>query len=215
MAGCVVWMTGLPGAGKTTLAHALLPLLEADGSIVELLDGDLVRQRLGADLGYSKADRDANVDRLSWIASRIARAGAVVVVSAISPYGEARDRARAEIERESTFFEVHVATPLSECARRDPKGLYRRAYAGEIERFTGVSDPYEPPLTPELRIDTTSLTIDEAASAIRAALQLPQPRTDAAVKIGASRCPRVRRATAAFVDVISRFGALVKEPGSS
>ena len=126
--------------------------------LVERLDGDVVREHLSKGLGFSKADRDTNIERIGWVASRLARAGAAVVVSAISPYEEARRRARALTEEHAPFVEVHVATSLEECARRDPKGLYAMAYAGEIAGFTGVSDPYEEPRDPELRLETEGRT---------------------------------------------------------
>jgi sulfate adenylyltransferase len=138
--------------------------------VVDHLDGDIVRTHLSRGLGFSKADRDANIARIGWVSARLARAGAVVVVSAISPYEEARRRARALVEEQAPFFEVHVATPLEVCVDRDPKGLYHRAYAGEIDDFTGVSAPYEVPSNPELRIDTTGTTPTESAAVVLARL---------------------------------------------
>ena len=155
MSGFTLWFTGLSGAGKTTISELVAPELERRGLLVDRLDGDVVRTHLSNGLGFSKADRDANIERIGWVASRLTRAGAAVVVSAISPYAEARARARALVEEFGPFVEVHVATPAEECERRDVKGLYARARAGEIARFTGVSDPYEEPADPELRIDTT------------------------------------------------------------
>ncbi len=157
-AGYVLWLTGLSAAGKSTIARIVAGELEQLGLLVDRLDGDVVREHLSRGLGFSKADRDANIERIGWVASRLARAGAVVVVSAISPYEEARRRARALAEAHAPFVEVHVATSLEECARRDPKGLYARAYAGEIAGFTGVSDPYEEPSNPELRLATEGRT---------------------------------------------------------
>lgn len=150
----VVWLTGLSASGKSTLARLVAAELEQRGLLVDRLDGDIVREHLSKGLGYSKVDRDTNIERIGWVASRLARAGAAVVVSAISPYEEARRKARVLIEEHAAFVEVHVATSLEECVRRDPKGLYAKAYAGEIAEFTGVSDPYEEPANPELRIDT-------------------------------------------------------------
>jgi adenylylsulfate kinase len=170
VSGFVLWFTGLSGAGKTTIANVLDPELERRGFLVDHLDGDIVRTHLSKGLGFSKDDRDTNVARIAWVASRVARAGAVAIVSAISPYEEARRHARSLVEPYAPFVEVHVATPLDECARRDPKGLYAAAFAGEIADFTGVSAPYEEPLEPELRVDTTARTPQESAEAVLEAL---------------------------------------------
>ena len=166
MSGFVLWFTGLSGAGKTTIANNVEPELERRGFVVDHLDGDIVRTHLSRGLGFSKEDRDTNIARIGWVASRLARAGATVVVSAISPYAEMRRHARSLVEPHAPFVEIHVATPLEECARRDPKGLYAAAFAGEIEEFTGVSAPYEAPLDPELRLDTSGRTPTESAAAV-------------------------------------------------
>jgi adenylyl-sulfate kinase len=168
--GFVLWFTGLSGAGKTTIANNVEPELERRGFVVDHLDGDIVRTHLSRGLGFSKEDRDTNIARIGWVASRLARAGAVVVVSAISPYEEMRRHARSLVEPHAPFVEIHVATPLEECARRDPKGLYAAAFAGEIEEFTGVSAPYEEPLEPELRLDTSGRTPAESAASVLARL---------------------------------------------
>src|SRR6267378_5418335 len=149
--GLTIWLTGLPSAGKSTIARRLAILLQAMGQRVIVLDGDEVRERLSKGLGFSKMDRDENVRRIAYVARLLTEAGAVVIVAAISPYREARDTARAEIGR---FAEIHVDCPLDECIRRDVKGLYRKALAGQLEHFTGVSDPYESPLRPELVVET-------------------------------------------------------------
>jgi adenylyl-sulfate kinase len=167
----VVWLTGLSASGKSTLARLVADELAQRGLLVERLDGDIVREHLSKGLGFSKADRDTNIERIGWVASRLARAGAVVVVSAISPYEEARQKARRLIEEHGAFVEVHVATSLEECVRRDPKGLYAKAYAGEIAEFTGVSDPYEEPSSPELRIDTEGRSPDESLRLVLAKLE--------------------------------------------
>jgi adenylyl-sulfate kinase len=169
--GFVLWLTGLSASGKTTIANILEPELERRGFVVDHLDGDIVRTHLSKGLGFSKEDRDTNIARIGWVASRLARAGAAVVVSAISPYEEARRHARSLVERHAPFVEVHVATPLEECVRRDPKGLYAAALAGEIADFTGVSAPYEAPLDPELRLDTTGRTPPESAAEVIARLE--------------------------------------------
>jgi adenylylsulfate kinase len=166
VSGFVLWFTGLSGAGKTTIANIVEPELERRGFVVDHLDGDIVRTHLSKGLGFSKEDRDINIARIGWVASRVARAGAAVVVSAISPYEEMRRHARALVEQHAPFVEIHVATPLEECARRDPKGLYAAAFAGEIADFTGVSAPYEAPLEPELRLDTSGRTPTESAAAV-------------------------------------------------
>jgi adenylyl-sulfate kinase len=167
----VLWFTGLSGAGKSTIAELVAPALERRGLLVDTLDGDVVRTHLSKGLGFSKADRDTNIERIGWVASRLARAGVAVIVSAISPYEETRRRARALVEEHAPFVEVHVATSLEECARRDVKGLYAKAFAGELPEFTGVSDPYEEPAAPELRLDTQELEPDEAARLVLTRLE--------------------------------------------
>ncbi len=171
MTGFVIWFTGLSASGKTTIANIVEPELERRGYVVDHLDGDIIRTHLSKGLGYTKEDRDANIARIGWVASRLARAGAAVVVSAISPYAEARRQARSLVEQNAPFVEVHVATPLDECARRDPKGLYAQAFSGELENFTGVSAPYEEPRDPELRLDTTGATPTESAALVLARLE--------------------------------------------
>jgi adenylylsulfate kinase len=161
-----VWFTGLSGAGKTTVANVVEAELEQRGHVVDHLDGDIVRTHLSKGLGFSKEDRDENIQRIGWVASRLARAGAAVIVSAISPYEATRQRVRALVEPHAPFIEVYVATPLEECARRDPKGLYAAAFAGEIADFTGVSAPYEEPANPEVRIDTTGVSPSESAQVV-------------------------------------------------
>ncbi len=169
--GFVVWLTGLSAAGKSTMAGIVSEELESRGLLVDRLDGDVVRERLTKGLGFSKEDRDENIARIGWVASRLARAGAVVVVSAISPYDEARRHARKLTEEFAPFVLVHVATSLEECERRDPKGLYGMAHAGEIRGFTGVDDPYEEPSNPELRLTTEARTPDESAAVVIAKLE--------------------------------------------
>jgi len=166
MSGFVVWLTGLSAAGKSTIGAIVADGLEERGLLVERLDGDVVRTHLSKGLGFSKEDRDTNIERIGWVASRLARAGAAVVVSAISPYEEARERARSLVEEHAAFVLVYVATSLEECERRDPKGLYQKARAGQIAEFTGVSDPYEPPEHPELVINTEGRTPEESAALV-------------------------------------------------
>jgi adenylyl-sulfate kinase len=161
--GRVIWFTGLSGAGKSTIAELVGRELEASGAAVEYLDGDVVRTHLSKGLGFSKEDRDTNIERIGWVASRLARHGATVLVSAISPYAETRATARSLVEEHAPFVEVHVATSVEECARRDVKGLYEKAFRGEIEDFTGVSDPYEEPDSPEVRIETEGRTPEACA----------------------------------------------------
>jgi adenylyl-sulfate kinase len=171
VSGFVLWFTGLSAAGKTTVGSLVARELEERGHTVEVLDGDVIRTHLSQGLGYSKEDRDTNVARIGWVASRLARAGAAVVVSAISPYEEARRRARTLVEENAPFVEIHVATPLDVCAERDPKGLYAKARSGEIEHFTGVSDPYEEPTHPELRLDTAGREPAASAASVLARLE--------------------------------------------
>lgn len=152
-AGAVVWLTGLSGSGKSTVAVALERLLVEAGRPAALLDGDNLRHGLNADLGFTEADRHENVRRVGEVAALFAEAGTVAVVPLISPYRDGRDRARAAAtERGLRFVEVFVDTPIEECERRDPKGLYAKARAGEIRGFTGIDDPYEAPTSPELRL---------------------------------------------------------------
>ncbi len=157
--GFVLWLTGLSGAGKSSIAGALAPRLLDRGHRVEVLDGDEVRKNLCQELGFSHEDRDTNIARIGYVAGKLAKHGVAVVVAAISPYREARDKVRASV---SNFVEVHVAAPVETCARRDVKGLYAKALAGEIKNFTGVSDPYEEPLEPEVILHTERETIDES-----------------------------------------------------
>jgi adenylylsulfate kinase len=164
----VIWLTGLSGAGKSTLAAELTARMRAKELRVEWLDGDVVRGHLCRYLGFSRDDRHANVLRIAFVASLLARNGVTVVVSAISPYRESRDAARQMVAR---FVEVHVAPPLEVCAQRDVKGLYKRAFAGELDDFTGVSDPYEAPLSAEVTVDTSALAAAAAADHIEAYLR--------------------------------------------
>lgn len=154
-AGATVWLTGLSGSGKSTLAGHLLGLLQAEGTRALVLDGDDLREGLNADLGFSEADRAENVRRVGEVALLFARHGFVVLVPVISPYAAGREAVRARHAATGwPFVEVHVATPLEVCEARDPKGLYVKARAGLIERFTGISDPYETPAEPEIRVET-------------------------------------------------------------
>ena len=166
MSGFTLWFTGLSGAGKSTIANIVGPELEERGRTVEYLDGDVVRTHLSKGLGFSKEDRDTNIERIGWVASRLTRHGAAVLVSAISPYEETRQKARDLVEEHGPFVEVFVATSVEECARRDVKGLYEKAFSGEIKEFTGVSDPYEEPANPELRIDTEAHEPEESAQIV-------------------------------------------------
>jgi adenylylsulfate kinase len=158
----VVWLTGLPGSGKRTIARKVAEALEKKGMRVEQLDGQSVRH-LFPETGFSREDRDQHIKRVGHLASRLESHGVVVVASFVSPYAEARAFARGLCK---SFIEVHVATPLSECEKRDPQGLYRRARAGELAGFTGVDAPYEPPEKPELRLDTTEMSAEAAAEKV-------------------------------------------------
>ena len=161
--GFTLWLTGLSGAGKSTLAAAVSKELRDRGIPVEVLDGDEVRQNLSKGLGFSREDRDTNIRRIGYVAKLLARNGVAVITAAISPYRGIRDAVREEI---GAFVEVYVRASLDECIRRDTKGLYRRALAGEIPQFTGVSDPYEEPLAPELVIDTEREEVADSASRV-------------------------------------------------
>ena len=169
--GFTLWFTGLSGAGKTTIAEIVGPELERRGHLVEYLDGDVVRTHLSKGLGFSKEDRDTNIERIGWVASRLTRQGGAVIAAAISPYEETRRKARGLVEEWGTFVEVHVKASVDECARRDVKGLYAKAFAGEIKGFTGVDDPYEDPVSPELVVDTEEHSPEESARLIVAKLE--------------------------------------------
>ena len=166
--GVTVWLTGLSGAGKSTIATALTGELRRRGRAVEVLDGDVIRENLSKGLGFSKEDRDTNIRRIGFVAELLARHGVIVIVAAISPYREVRDEVRVRV---GDFVEVHVGCALEELVRRDVKGLYRKALAGEITNFTGISDPYEEPLSPEVVIDTTDETLADSVARVIAALQ--------------------------------------------
>lgn len=161
--GFVVWMTGLSGAGKTTIAHVLVDELKARGLKVERLDGDVVRQSLTRDLGFSKEDRDKNIERVTFVAKLLSRNGVACVCSFISPYQAVRDMVRAET---TNFVEVFVDAPLDVVIQRDVKGMYQKAIAGEIENFTGISDPFEAPAQPDVHVRTDQQSIDESAQTI-------------------------------------------------
>lgn len=161
--GFTLWFTGLSGSGKTTIAHLVGPELERRGHVVEYLDGDTVRTHLSKGLGFSKEDRDTHIERVGWVASRLTRHGAAVIAAAISPYEETRLIARRLVEEWGQFVEVFVKASVEECARRDVKGLYEKAFKGEIKEFTGVSDPYEEPTSAELVIDTEGIEPEESA----------------------------------------------------
>lgn len=165
--GFVLWLTGLSGAGKTTLTERLVPELRLRGVRVEVLDGDEVRTNLSKGLGFSKEDRDTNIRRIGYVARLLARNGVGVFAAAISPYREVRDEVRRAIEADgAAFIEVFVKCPVAELARRDVKGLYKKALAGEIKEFTGVSDPYEEPLAPEITVETDIESVETSAARI-------------------------------------------------
>ena len=165
--GYTVFFTGLSGSGKSTIANALLvKLLEMGGRSVTLLDGDIVRKNLSSKLGFSKEDRDINIRRIGFVASEITKAGGVAICAPIAPYAETRKDVRDSVSSVGGFLEVYVSTPLDVCESRDRKGLYQQAREGKIKEFTGISDPYEEPVEPELNIDTRDCTPDEAAQQI-------------------------------------------------
>jgi len=166
--GVTVWFTGLSGAGKTTISRAVENHLRASGYRVEVLDGDELRHTLGKGLHFSKEDRDENIRRVTFVSKLLARNGVLVLTSFISPYAEMRDAARAQIDH---FFEVYVKCPLEVCAQRDVKGMYKKAMAGQIKEFTGVSDPYEEPKAPELVIETDRETLEQSTDRLLQALK--------------------------------------------
>jgi adenylylsulfate kinase len=169
--GATLWFTGLPSAGKSTIANALAHQLRAAGERVQVLDGDEVRPYLSAGLGFSRTDRDINVTRIGWVARMLASHGVIVLVPVIAPYAAARDAVRDDHGRLSVpFAEVHVATPLEVAEARDVKGLYARARRGELSGLTGVDDPYEVPTQAELVVDTASIDLETAVQMSRALL---------------------------------------------
>lgn len=161
--GVTIWFTGLSGSGKSTIARALEAELRQRGCQLEVLDGDIVRTNLTKGLGFSKEDRDENIRRIGFVSHLLTRNGVVVLVSAISPYREARDTVR---DRIGDFVEVFVDAPLSVCEDRDVKGLYKKARAGEIKQFTGIDDPYEAPLNPEVHCHTDRQTVEESVAQV-------------------------------------------------
>ncbi len=166
--GVTIWLTGLSGSGKSTIASALEAQLRQRGCQLEVLDGDIVRTNLTKGLGFSKADRDENIRRIGFVSHLLTRNGVVVLVSAISPYREARDTVR---DRIGDFVEVFVDAPLAVCEDRDVKGLYKKARAGEIKQFTGIDDPYEAPLKPEVHCHTDQQSVEESVAEIIAKLE--------------------------------------------
>ena len=166
----VAWFTGLPGAGKSTLATLVAARLEELGVSAEILDGDRFRKDTSPTLGYSKSDRARNVESLALAASELAQAGTPALVAAIAPYEHMRRRARSLVERHARFVEVYVDASIDVCIRRDPKGHYVRALAGELTHFTGISDPYEPPARPDLVVATEALDPDQSAALVLATL---------------------------------------------
>nr|ART39623.1 J551 [uncultured bacterium] len=161
--GFTLWFTGLSGAGKSTLAEALAPVLQERGKKVEILDGDVVRTNLSKGLGFSKEDRDTNILRIGFVAHLLTRNGVAVITAAISPYAEIRDQNRALI---GDFVEVYAKCSIEELTRRDVKGLYEKAIRGEIQNFTGISDPYEAPEHAEVVVDTEKESVEESVAKI-------------------------------------------------
>ncbi len=161
--GVTLWFTGLSGAGKTTISQAVEKKLRSLGYGVEVLDGDVVRENLTKGLGFSKEDRDENIRRIGFVAHLLTRNGVIVVVSAISPYRNAREQVRQQI---GDFIEVYVNAPLEVCEQRDVKGLYKKARSGEIKNFTGIDDPYEPPLHPEVECRTGLESLEESSTKV-------------------------------------------------
>ncbi len=171
---CAIWLTGLPASGKTTIAQALAKRLMAQGHSVETLDGDDIRLGLSADLGFSAEDRQQHNRRVIFVSKLLVRNGIIVLIPLISPYRQTREYARRELKR---FVEVYVKCPIEECIRRDPKGLYAQALRGEIKNFTGIDDPYEEPISPEVTVETNLLSVEECVDRIMRVLAdgLPVP----------------------------------------
>ncbi|MFG2774395.1 adenylyl-sulfate kinase [Streptomyces sp. NPDC048350] len=169
--GATIWLTGLPSAGKTTIAYELAARLRGEGHRVEVLDGDEIREFLSAGLGFSREDRHTNVQRIGFVAELLASNGVQVLVPVIAPYADSREAVRKRHESEGTpYVEVHVATPVDVCSVRDVKGLYAKQAAGEISGLTGVDDPYDEPADPDLRIESQNQTVQESAAQLHALL---------------------------------------------
>jgi adenylylsulfate kinase len=169
--GATVWLTGLPSAGKTTIAYELAGRLREEGHRVEVLDGDEIREFISAGLGFSREDRHTNVQRIGFLAELLARNGVKTLVPVIAPYADSREAVRGRHqENGTTYLEVHVATPVEVCSVRDVKGLYAKQAAGELTGLTGVDDPYEAPESPDLRIESHTQTVQESAAALHALL---------------------------------------------
>jgi adenylyl-sulfate kinase len=166
--GFTLWFTGLSGAGKSTISRLIERRLRAHGAKVELLDGDVVRTYLSRGLGFSREDRDENIRRIGFVCELLSRNGTIAIVAAISPYRAVREEVRRRIEN---FVEVYVECPIEVLAERDVKGLYKKALAGEISNFTGVSDPYEPPAAPEITVNSSSETVEQSVERIWATLE--------------------------------------------
>lgn len=166
--GFTLWFTGMSGAGKSTVSERILDRLKNAGAKVELLDGDVVRTHLSKGLGFSKEDRDTNVRRIGFVSQLLSRNGVIALVAAISPYRAVREEVRASIDN---FVEVYVHCPIEVLAERDVKGLYKKALAGEIPSFTGVSDPYEPPASPEVTIDSSAEPVEASGEKVWSKLQ--------------------------------------------
>jgi adenylylsulfate kinase len=167
--GFTLWFTGLSGAGKTTVSHLVEQELRSRGSRIEILDGDVIRENLSKGLGFSKEDRDINIRRIGFVANLLSRNGIPVITAAISPYEALRGEARELMG--DRFIEVFVKASVEVCAERDVKGLYEKAFSGEIKEFTGVSDPYEPPKAPEITLDTEQQDPEESAAQVIAYLE--------------------------------------------
>ena len=161
--GVTIWFTGLSGSGKSTIAQSLAQHLRERDCKLEILDGDIVRTNLTKGLGFSKEDRDTNIRRIGFVSHLLTRNGVIVIVSAISPYRAVREEVREKI---GDFFEVYASAPLEVCESRDVKGLYKRARAGEIKQFTGIDDPYEAPLNPEVTCETDKETLEESLAKV-------------------------------------------------
>jgi adenylyl-sulfate kinase len=198
--GFTLWFTGLPCSGKSTLAEIIAPELKRRGRGVEILDGDVVRTNLTKGLGFSKEDRDENIRRIGFVCGLLSKHGAIAISAAISPYRSVRDEVRSKIEN---FIEVYVDTPLDLCIQRDVKGMYKKALAGEMKNFTGISDPYEAPLHPEILIQTQKESPEESAARILGRLErmgLVEPAHEPAYTSDEAEKIRARLARLGYIE---------------